>query len=117
VDDRGWQDTQVPFAETATPFNERYRTPTSWNWRRRMKFTDFDAAAPGCSPTRVTLITGRSPARPRVTNWTQHEGQDTSEPYPLVAVAAVERQRPQSVVDGARLHGADPPRHPRRAER
>lgn len=85
VDDLGWQDTQIPLAELPTPFNERYRTPNELALARDgMKFTDFYAAAPVCSPTRVTLITGHSPVRTRVTNWTQHEDQETSEPYPLL---------------------------------
>lgn len=85
VDDLGWQDTQVPFAATPTPFNQRYRTPNELRLAADgMKFTDYYAAAPVCSPTRVTLITGQSPAKTRVTNWTQHEGEDTSAPYPIL---------------------------------
>jgi arylsulfatase A-like enzyme len=85
VDDLGWQDTQVPLTGTPTAFNQRYRTPNELGLAAAgMTFTDFYAAAPVCSPTRVTLITGHSPVRTRVTNWTQHENQETSEPYPLL---------------------------------
>jgi arylsulfatase A-like enzyme len=85
IDDLGWQDTQVPLADAPTPFNARYRTPNQLALAAAgMKFTDFYAAAPVCSPTRVTLITGRSPVRSRVTNWTQRENQETSAPYPLL---------------------------------
>ena len=85
VDDLGWQDTQVAFTEQATPLNMRYRTPNEMKLAADgKKFTDYYAAAPVCSPTRVTLITGQSPAKTHVTNWTQHEGEDTSEPYPIV---------------------------------
>ena len=85
VDDLGWQDTQVPLASQPTPFNLRYRTPNELQLAADgMKFTDYYAAAPVCSPTRVTLITGQSPAKTRVTNWTQHEGEDTSAPYPIL---------------------------------
>ncbi|MBY0489681.1 MAG: sulfatase [Gemmatimonadaceae bacterium] len=85
VDDLGWQDTQVPLTGTPTAFNQRYRTPHQLAMAAAgMTFTDFYAAAPVCSPTRVTLITGQSPVRTRVTNWTQHENQETSEPYPLL---------------------------------
>ncbi len=85
VDDLGWQDTQVAFAEQATPLNLRYHTPNEMKLAAAgLKFTDYYASAPVCSPTRVTLITGQSPAKTHVTNWTQHEGQDTSEPYPIL---------------------------------
>ena len=85
VDDLGWQDTQVSLTEQATPLNIRYHTPNEMKLAADgIKFTDFYAAAPVCSPTRVTLITGQSPAKTHVTNWTQKEGQDTSEPFPIL---------------------------------
>jgi arylsulfatase A-like enzyme len=85
VDDLGWQDTQLPLAEAPSALNRRYRTPNQLALAASgMRFTDFYAAAPVCSPTRVTLITGQSPLRTRVTNWTQRENEETSEPYPLV---------------------------------
>lgn len=83
VDDLGWQDTQLPLAGAPTPSNARYRTPHLLALAADgMRFTDFYAAAPVCSPTRVTLITGQSPLRTRVTNWTQREDEETSEPFP-----------------------------------
>ena len=83
VDDLGWQDTQVPLTGVPSALNQRYRTPNALALAAGgMTFTDFYAASPVCSPTRVTLITGQSPARTRVTNWTQHENEETSEPFP-----------------------------------
>ncbi len=47
-----------------------------------MTFTNAYAAAPVCTPTRVALITGRSPAETHVTNWTQHKDGETSVEFP-----------------------------------
>lgn len=70
VDDMGWQDTSVPFADEVTPFNKRYRTPNMESLAARgMKFTRAYACSI-CSPTRVSLMTGLNAARHRVTNWT-----------------------------------------------
>lgn len=70
VDDMGWQDASVPFHTVRTPLNEKYRTP---NMERLaaggMKFTQAYAYSV-CSPSRVSLMTGMSAARHRVTNWT-----------------------------------------------
>ncbi len=83
VDDLGWQDVQLPFADSATAMNVRNRTPALLALASRgMTFTNAYAAAPVCTPTRVALITGRVPARTHVTNWTQHRNQETSEPFP-----------------------------------
>jgi arylsulfatase A-like enzyme len=70
VDDMGWQDTSVPFHSEVTPLNRRYRTPNMERLAARgMKFTQAYACSV-CSPTRVSLMTGLSAARHRVTNWT-----------------------------------------------
>lgn len=70
VDDMGWQDTSVPFWNSPTPFNARYRTPNMERMAREgMKFTQA-YATPVCSPTRISLMTGMNAARHRVTNWT-----------------------------------------------
>jgi arylsulfatase A-like enzyme len=71
VDDMGWQDTSVPFYKEVTPFNKRYRTPNMERLAQRgVKFTNAYAASV-CTPTRVSLLTGMSTARHKVTNWTQ----------------------------------------------
>ncbi|MEJ0101716.1 MAG: sulfatase-like hydrolase/transferase [Bacteroidota bacterium] len=66
----GWEDTSVPFSGTVTANNKKYRTP---NMQRLAKdgllFTDA-YAAPVCTPTRVSLITGMNVAHHHVTNWT-----------------------------------------------
>jgi arylsulfatase A-like enzyme len=73
VDDMGWQDTSVPFHTQATVWNELYRTP---NMERLagsgMRFTDAYSASPVCSPTRVSMMTGKNPARTHVTDWVGH---------------------------------------------
>lgn len=71
VDDMGWQDTSVAFGPTTTEWNKSYRTPNMERLAREgVLFTDAYAACCVCSPTRTSLMTGRSPARTRITNWT-----------------------------------------------
>lgn len=70
VDDMGWQDCSVPFWTDTTPFNRLYRTPNMERLAKEgMKFTNA-YAAPVCSPSRISLMTGMNAARHRVTNWT-----------------------------------------------
>lgn len=70
VDDLGWQDTSVPFGETVTPNNKRYRTPNLERLASEgIKFTNA-YATPVCTPTRVSLLTGMNAAHHGVTNWT-----------------------------------------------
>ncbi len=77
VDDMGWQDTSVPFYDSITAFNERYKTPAMELLASQgMKFTQAYASAV-CSPTRISLMTGMNAARHRVTNWTLHKNQPT----------------------------------------
>lgn len=72
VDDMGWQDTSVPFHREVTELNRRYRTPNMERLAAEgMAFTQGYAHAI-CSPTRVALMSGQSPVRHRVTNWTLH---------------------------------------------
>lgn len=73
VDDLGWQDTSVPFHVVPTPLNRFYRTPHMEALARRgVVFTNAYAASPVCTPTRVSIMTGRHPARTRITDWTLH---------------------------------------------
>ena len=75
ADDMGWQDTSVPFGPDRTTWNDRYRTPALERLAREgMKFTQAYACAV-CSPTRVSLMTGRSEARHGVTQWTYLSGE------------------------------------------
>jgi arylsulfatase A-like enzyme len=80
VDDMGWQDTSLPFYHdaagqpVATALNRRYRTPHMESLAARgMRFTRA-YAHPVCTPSRITLMTGKNPARHRVTNWTSPAG-------------------------------------------
>lgn len=73
VDDLGWQDTSEPFWRDTTPQNRTFRTPNMERMARSgVKFTSAYAAALS-SPSRVSLLTGMSPAAHRVTNWTLHK--------------------------------------------
>jgi arylsulfatase A-like enzyme len=70
VDDMGWQDTSVPFHTEITELNKRYHTPNMELLASQgVMFTQAYAHSI-CSPTRVSLMTGMSPARHMVTNWT-----------------------------------------------
>ena len=70
VDDMGWQDTSEPFWSQPTPQNQKFRTPNMERLADQgMKFTQAYSYSV-CSPTRVSLMTGMSAARHRVTNWT-----------------------------------------------
>ena len=73
VDDMGWMDTSVPFGKTTMPLNMRYRTPNMERLAKQgMVFTNA-YAAPVCTPSRVSLMTGMNAAHHNVTNWTSPE--------------------------------------------
>ncbi len=70
VDDMGWQDTSVPFWTESTPLNKLYHTPNMERLAAKgMKFTQA-YAAPVCTPSRASLLSGVNAARHRITNWT-----------------------------------------------
>lgn len=78
VDDLGWQDTEVVFAEARTPQNDRVRTPNLLRLARDgVRFTQA-YASPVCSPSRTSLMTGQSAARHHVTQWTREKDGDPS---------------------------------------
>lgn len=82
VDDMGWQDTSVPFHDTVSDLNRRYRTPNMERLARHgMKFTQAYACSV-CSPTRVSLMTGLNAARHRVTNWTLRKNASNDSRHP-----------------------------------
>lgn len=63
VDDLGWKDVS---------YNERreWQTPNIDRIAAEgMEFTDAYSAAPLCSPTRASIMTGKYPARLHLTNW------------------------------------------------
>ena len=73
VDDMGWQDTSVPLHEEPTVWNSLYHTPNMERLAATgMRFTQAYAASPVCSPTRVSILTGKNPARTRITDWVGH---------------------------------------------
>lgn len=83
VDDLGWQDVSLPLGPETTPFNERYRTPNVERLAQRgMLFTDAYASAPVCSPTRTSLLTGRSPAATGITWWVHNKDTHNSRSHP-----------------------------------
>ncbi|MCJ8165713.1 sulfatase [Pontibacter sp. E15-1] len=89
VDDMGWMDTSVPFAEKVYPLNQRYHTPNMERLAREgMKFTNA-YATPVCTPTRVSMLTGMNAAHHGVTNWTTPwKGQNSDNPDEQMGFAA-----------------------------
>ena len=70
IDDMGWQDTSVPFWTTKTAQNKLYRTPNMEKLAQEgMKFTNA-YAAPVCTPTRSSMLSGLNSAHLKITNWT-----------------------------------------------
>lgn len=86
VDDLGWQDHDVQRAFQHDPASAHFRTP---NVQRLVDegvwYTDAYAAAPVCTPTRVTWLTGRSPAATHVTWWTLRKDNGPLVSHPRLA--------------------------------
>jgi arylsulfatase A-like enzyme len=79
VDDMGQQDTSVPMLDHPTPLNNRFRTPNLEKLASRgVRFSNAYAAAPVCTPSRTAIMSGRAPARTRITYWTLSKDTDTS---------------------------------------
>lgn len=79
VDDMGWQDTSVPFWTSETALNRRYHTPNMERLAREgLKFTNA-YAAPVCTPTRTSLMTGMNAAHSHITNWTHVQANTSSD--------------------------------------
>lgn len=101
VDDMGWQDTSVPFADSTTKWNRIYHTPNMERLAAKgVMFTRAYASAVS-SPTRTTLMTGMNPAAHRVTNWTLERGQSPDAPK-----GGGELQLPEWNVNGLQPLGA-----------
>ncbi len=63
IDDFGWRDTGV----YGSPF---YETPNIDRLAKQgVRFANAYAASPVCSPTRASIMTGKYPARLRITDW------------------------------------------------
>jgi arylsulfatase A-like enzyme len=89
TDDLGWQDVSVPMHTQKTPLNEQWHTPNLERLARHgTVLTNGYAAAPVCTPTRVSLMTGQMPCRHNVTYWTLHHDRDTSNKRPRIAAPA-----------------------------
>ena len=70
VDDMGWMDTSIPFADSVHPLNQRYHTPGMERLAREgMTFTNA-YATPVCTPTRTSMLSGMNAAHHGITNWT-----------------------------------------------
>jgi arylsulfatase A-like enzyme len=79
VDDMGWMDTSVPFDTSIMPLNKRYHTPNMERLAREgVKFTNA-YAAPVCTPSRVSMLTGMNVAHHGVTNWTSPQKNNSSD--------------------------------------
>lgn len=73
VDDMGWQDTSVPFWDSLTKANKKFKTPNMERLANKsMKFTDAYANSI-CTPSRVSFMTGMNAAHHNVTNWTMYK--------------------------------------------
>lgn len=74
IDDLGWTD----LGSYGSTFHE---TPNLDRLASEgLRFTDAYAAAPVCSPTRASLLTGKSPARLRITNFIPGSGAPDGSP-------------------------------------
>lgn len=79
VDDLGWQDVSVPFADSVTHWNRLYRTPNLEKLAARgVKFTHAYAHQ-NCTPSRVSMLTGMNPLHHKVTSWTFQKDQNPKE--------------------------------------
>lgn len=88
VDDLGWADTGA--------YGSRYhRTPAIDALAASgVRFTDAYAAAPVCSPTRASLLTGLAPARLALTEWLPGPPADGHRLGPAEFVAALPVEQP-----------------------
>jgi len=77
VDDMGWQDTSLPFADKRSIYNDRYETPNMERLARKGMMMTEAYASPISSPSRCSLMTGTNAARHGVTNWTLHKNKCT----------------------------------------
>lgn len=116
IDDMGWKDLGC-FGST---FYETSHIDTLA--RDGMRFTDAYAAAPICSPTRASILTGKYPARLHLTEWlpgrvfpyARLTRPDTAEFLPLEEMTIAEALRPAGYVSGSvgKWHLGDEPYRP-----
>ncbi len=85
ADDLGWRDLACYGSEHhSTPNLDRLASEGA-------RFTHAYAAAPVCSPTRASILTGRAPARTGVTDWIP--GRPSPERGPLITPATARQLR------------------------
>ena len=102
-DDQGWSGTSVPMhPDLATSRGDIYHTPNLESLAGQgMRFSAAYAPAPVCSPTRISVQTGNSPAK---VHWTKaapaEVGRKLIEPKLIKSIASSE------MTIGEMLHGA-----------
>lgn len=78
VDDLGWQDTSLKLHSEGPPHREAYRTPQLEQLAAEgITFSDAYASSPVCTPTRTSIMTGRSPQQNQISYWILHKDRDT----------------------------------------
>ncbi len=78
VDDLGWQDTSLKLHRQGPVHRDAYRTPQLERLAAEgITFTDAYASSPVCTPTRTSVMTGRSPQQNHITYWILHKDRDT----------------------------------------
>ncbi|MCH2142940.1 MAG: sulfatase-like hydrolase/transferase [Phycisphaerales bacterium] len=83
VDDLGWQDTAVRMHLESAPYHDAWRTPHIERLAADgAVLTNAYSSGPVCTPSRVSLLTGQTPARHRTTFWTLRKGKDNSRKHP-----------------------------------
>ena len=81
VDDLGWQDTSLRLHAQGPPHRDAYRTPQLERLAAEgITFTDAYASSPVCTPTRTSVMTGRSPQQNQISYWILHKDRDTGGP-------------------------------------
>lgn len=100
IDDLGWMD-------LACQGNRLVETPHLDRLAAQgMRFTDACSAAPVCSPTRAAIMTGKSPARLRITNHIPDRPQFTPPDARLLSAEMLDHLPLQEVTLAERLRAA-----------
>jgi arylsulfatase A-like enzyme len=100
ADDLGWLDLGCQGnRHIETPHIDRLAS-------QGMRFTDAYSAAPVCSPTRASILTGQAPARLRITNHIPDQERFTPPDATLASAATVDHLSTDYVTIAEHLHGA-----------
>ncbi|MCC6243708.1 MAG: sulfatase-like hydrolase/transferase [Gemmatimonadaceae bacterium] len=107
ADDLGWQDMSVALFRDTTAANRRYTTPAIAALARSgVTFTDAYATAPVGAPTRIALLTGRSPLVTHVTDDSLVLDRDVSRHAPALLSPAWRFQGLRADSTNVRQYGA-----------